>query len=139
MSSGIGLSLRKHFASRWGFHTGAIAFAGGDGMWGNFGIQGMYSFKRTRLLRLYMLTGSTVFVNATTLRNAPNHKRISVDANLSIGAGFGIELHFTPTFGWAIELPLILTLDLNPKVSNTILDSTVSFLPIPSTAFSFYF
>lgn len=153
VTSGIGLSLRKHFDSRWGFHTGAIAFGGDKYLWGNVGAQAMYTFKRTRFLRLYALLGSTIFVNINEEQRAikvpetmgsPSYpgqyiRKTVVDSNLTVGAGIGLEMHFTPHFGWAIELPLGFAFDLNPAADHDLFEDNVSFRPIPSTALSFYF
>lgn len=146
MTSGIGLSLRRHFDSRFGFHVGAIGvWTLSDKRWANVGVQGLYTLRRSRKARLYALLGAQLFLTSEPLinrhRSATNQGKTKHVWNptLAVGPGIGIEVHFTKHFGWAFEVPLPLLITLGGTPNRLLFEGKVNFIPALNTAFTFYF
>lgn len=143
-TSGIGLGVRKHFGNRWGFHATGIPVIGELRVFAALGVQGMYSFYRGRIARMYGLLGVQGIYSSESHREYPS-KKSSFDKRVfhtSFGPGVGLELHFNKRISWALELPVaaIISSDLRSRSrSKEVSDSGFQILPIPNSALTIYY
>lgn len=156
-TTGIGIGVRKHFKNRFGFHVSALPILGADDGYIFAGGQGMYSFLRRRVVRLYGLLGTQLIYNYSTTRSTqmvpsgplqpgsngpsfvagPTTTSVARDYFVTVGAGLGLELHFTKRFSWALELPI--TALINHERSSYERRTEVTVIPIPNTAITLYY
>lgn len=143
-TSGIGISARRHFENRLGVHFGGIYIYAQETHWGNLGGQLLYTFARSRKTRLYgLLAAQFVLNHSKELRydNFAGGSR-SVDvtkSTLFVGPGVGLEIHFTPHFGWALEVPTSFVFALEGDKDRLPMGGVVNFIPAANTSFTFYF
>lgn len=156
-TSGIGIGVRKHFKNRFGFHITGLPIVGADDGYIFAGGQGMYSFVRRRIVRLYGLLGTQLIYNYSTTRSTPmvpagpqqpdtngpslvpgpTTTWVNRDYTATVGAGLGLELHFNKRFSWALELPITVLIHHQRASRHRSTDVTV--LPIPNTAITLYY
>lgn len=137
VTGGIGIGVRKHFPNRWGFHATGIPLFGKDDSFTALGLQGMYSFYRGRVARMYGLFGvqGMYRFEANSYPNDTNNR-----VHTSFGPGIGLELHFNKRVSWALELPVagIATFESGSR-PNAPSNSKFQILPIPNTALTLYY
>lgn len=139
ITSGIGIGVRKHFDNRWGFHATGIPLLGKHQQFVALGVQGMYSFYRGRIARLYGLFGVQGIYSTEGYPEGPRQRMKYYEKLLhtSFGPGIGLELHFNQRISWALELPIagVVTRDLKPQKT----DSGFQVLPVPNSAITIYY
>lgn len=137
VTGGIGIGVRKHFENRWGFHASGIPLLGKTDAFAALGLQGMYSFYRGRIARMYGLFGvqGMYRFEGNTYGNTRNNR-----LHTSFGPGIGLELHFNKRFSWALELPVVgIATFESGSGSNAPSSSKFQVLPIPNTALTLYY
>lgn len=136
-TGGIGIGVRKHFENRWGFHASGIPLWGKHDAFAALGLQGMYSFYRGRIARMYGLFGvqGMYRFELNTYGETRNNR-----FHTSFGPGIGLELHFNKRFSWALELPVVgIASHESGSGPNAPSHSKFQVLPIPNTALTFYY
>lgn len=142
VTGGIGIGVRKHFENRWGFHATGIPVLGRDSVFGALGIQGMYSFYRGRVARMYGLAGIQGIYTSDSYPNSyPNGGSRTTNRTLhsTIGAGIGLEIHFNHRISWSLELPVAAIISSSLKASGRGSESSFQVLPIPNSALTLYY
>lgn len=157
-TSGIGIGIRKHFASRWGISSLALPVLGQERGFATLGVQGMYSFLRTRVVRLYALFGAQTmyFYNRYDQANAspplpqpgtgapafiPEARKTMTDPRFlsSVGPGLGVELHFSERFSWSLDLPVATIIDSDKDNVSGKWQHNAVVLPIPNSSITLYY
>lgn len=149
ITSGFGVSVRRHFENRLGFQVAALYLPLGDGNhWMSFGAQGFYTILRGRRTRFYGLTGAHLMIDGSIPTEERQRERARLyttpitatwSRSLFLGLGLGLELHFTRWIGWALEVPLSLLIDLEtPSPLETWRDKVRPF-PAANMSLTFYF
>jgi hypothetical protein len=137
-TSGVGFTLRRHFDSRFGVAGGGLIFVGGDHRWWNIGVEGMYSILRGRRARFYGLFGAAMHTNVDSYdRDFSGKSDIYRKMVAILGPGLGVEVHGGRHFGWHIELPISMWINLND--ASLPFGGDFNILPVPNTGFTFYF
>lgn len=148
ITSGFGISLRRHFPQRLGFQATAFYLPLGEGNhWMSFGAQGFYSILRGRIARFYGLTGAHLMIDASAPAK-PGFREVTSYTTppeaiwskaLFVGLGLGLELHFTPWLGWAFEVPLSAMIDLDKSQPDQTLKDKIRLVPAANMSLTFYF
>ena len=151
-TTGLGLALRKHYESGWGFQFSGIPYIGNDVFW-TAGAEVYYTFLRLKRLRLYGLFGAagwgsyhdtyrypTQDVIVKGQQTEPKSVRGRRDL-LMVGPGVGVEFHFGQHVGLSIELPVSLWVELRDTAdeSELPLGGRFNLLPVPNGSLSVYF
>lgn len=143
LTGGIGIGVRRHLENRWGFHATGIPLLGEDRMFVALGIQGMYTFYRGRVARMYGLFGVQGVYNSEKDYHPPGTSGagyLTQVFHTSFGPGVGVEIHFNDRISWALELPItaMISSDLR-EVTGADSDSGFQFRPVPSSALTLYY
>jgi hypothetical protein len=153
-TSGIGVAYRQHFDNGFGLQLAGIGFGGQDNVTANAGVNVMYTFARVWLARFYAVAGSMLIYTGQPVYDwSPCAVRPEdpVDPNWTcepkrtgwqnrfmptVGAGIGMEFHFTRNIGLALELPLSLWMAFDER---GFLPQETRVWPIPNASLVFYF
>lgn len=156
-TSGIGIGVRKHFASRWGIASLALPALGQKEGFAAVGVQGMYTFLRTPVVRLYALVGAQTMYFYDRYERAgssapipspdgspsfiPGAKKTLTDHRFStsFGPGLGLELHFSKRFSWSLDLPVATIVRSDQDSSAGTWNHSVVVLPIPNSSITLYY
>lgn len=143
LTGGIGIGVRRHLDSRWGFHATGIPVLGDRRKFVALGIQGMYTFYRGRVARMYSLFGvQGIYNSEKEYRPAGTSgpKYLTQVFHTSFGPGVGVEIHFNDRISWALELPVTIMISSDLRdVPGAHLESGIKFRPIPSSALTLYY
>lgn len=123
-TSGLGLSVRRHFNSGFGLQVAGFGVWSSDHRHLNLGTQFFYTFYRGEYARVYSLAGIAWHVNHKDRAiqgpvlpgqnpNEPQPVRYEdyYSHTLVFGPGIGGEVHLHPRFSIALEVPLAITIE----------------------------
>jgi hypothetical protein len=157
-TSGVGIGYRHHFGNRLGLQIAGIGFGDSQMVFGNVGANVMYTFARAWLARFYAVAGSMAVYNgglvwddSACIPVRPVDERDPAEPvdwqtcakeswehryTTTLGAGIGIEFHFTRNIGLALELPVSVWLSFDRN--GLVLDETRVW-PVPNGSLVYYF
>lgn len=147
ITSGFGLSTRKHFGNRLGFQLTGIYLPLEREHWASLGAQGYFTILRGGLTRFYALAGTQLMISGYTARQSQIYgsgayttpPSASWDYHLFPGVGLGLEFHITRSLGWSIELPLSARVRLESPAPDASWRDNITLIPAANTAVFFYF
>lgn len=147
ITSGFGISTRKHFKNRWGAQMTGVYLPLAREHWLSLGGQAYYTILHGKIARFYGLAGVQLMSSKDRLATASSPANNSYttppesswDHHLFPGLGLGLEFHFTRTFGWAIEVPLSARVRLNSPPPGGSWRENVGLVPAANTSLMFYF
>lgn len=146
ITSGFGLSSRRHFNQGLGVQATALYLPLPSEHWLSFGAQGFYTILRGDVIRFYALLGAQLMMS----RSRPQTRQALLGRyttlpsytwthGLFTGVGMGLEFHFTRSFGWAIEIPLSVRILLEKPRAPESWANKVDLVPAANTSLMFYF
>jgi hypothetical protein len=157
--SGLGFTYRQHFPNGMGFNLGGLGWGSPRSAFANIGGTLNRTFARSRYARFYGLVGTMLVYNGNTTRDPlappepvqeviegeerpvpeptrePSERWVHTFDWL-LGAGVGIEFHFTQNLGLALELPLSIWFNFDRDGFQR---DEIDVVPFPNAALVYYF
>lgn len=141
LASGLGIGYREHFANKWGLQIAGGAVGWSDWVGADLGIQAMRTLSKVHITRFYLLGALSAFYHTNKQHSDPPQFEAKDSGMIwkhtllvNIGAGVGMEFHFSKNIGLALEVPLSLTIDFGSNGTKF-----EGIWPIPSAALIYYF